>query len=113
MEIKDLIRKIEAVSQEYSKQYKIKRSPSWFILKLQEEMGELTQSYLMMKGKARSKNKTKKEIRTEFEKELADVFCHVLLLAKSNTVDIEKAIDEKWLSWYKKGLQKKKLLKSN
>ena len=109
MEIKELIRKIEAVSQKYSKQYKIKRSSSWFILKLQEEMGELTQSYLMMKGKARTKNKSKKEIRGEFEKELADVFCHVLLLAKSNTVDIEKAVDEKWLSWYRQGLQKKNL----
>jgi len=109
MEIQDLIQKIEAVSQKYSKQYKIKRSSSWFILKLQEEVGELTQSYMMMKGKARSKNKSKKEMRSDFEKELADVLCHVLLLANSNMVDIEKAVDEKWLSWYKKGLQKKKL----
>ena len=60
MEIQELIRKIEAVSTKYAKQYKIKRSPSWYVLKLQEEMGELTQSYLMMKGKARSKNNTMK-----------------------------------------------------
>lgn len=102
MEIQDLIQKIEAVSQTYAKQYKIKRSPSWFILKLQEEMGELTQSYLMLKGKGRSKNKSKAELRSDFEKEMADVFCHVLLLAKSNTVDIERAVDDKWLSWYRK-----------
>ena len=108
MEIKELISKIEAVSQKYAKQYKIKRNPSWFILKLQEEMGELTQSYLMMKGKARSKNKSKREIRSDFEKELADVFCHVLLLAHSNTINIEKAVDEKWLSWYKKIIKKRK-----
>lgn len=99
MEIQDLIKKVEAVSQKYSKQYKIKRNPSWFLLKLQEEMGELTQVYLMMTGRGRSKDKTKKEIRNDFEKEIADVFCHVLLLANSNTVDIEKAVDEKWLKW--------------
>lgn len=106
MELQDLMRKIEAVSQKYATQYKIKRSPSWYILKLQEEMGELTQSYLMLKGKGRSKNKTKRELREDFEKEMADVFCHVLLLAKSNTVDIEKAVDDKWLSWYRKMTKK-------
>lgn len=99
MDIQDFIQKVEAVSQKYAKQYKIKRSPSWFLLKLQEEMGELTQSYLMMTGKARSKDKSKQQIRNEFEKEVADVFCHVLLLANSNTVDIERAVDKKWFKW--------------
>ncbi|PIY69346.1 pyrophosphatase [Candidatus Roizmanbacteria bacterium CG_4_10_14_0_8_um_filter_39_9] len=108
MEIVELMRKIEAVSLRYSKKYKIKREPNWFVLKLQEEMGELTQSYLMMKGSGRHKNKSKGELRSDFEKELADVFCHVLLLAKSNKVDIERAVDEKWLTWYKKYTKAKK-----
>lgn len=102
MDMQELINKIEAVSQKYSKQYKIKRNPSWFLLKLQEEVGELTQCYLMMTGRGRAKNKTKRELRSDFEKELADVFCHVLLLARANGVDVEKAIDDKWLTWYKK-----------
>lgn len=102
MDMQELINKIEAVSQKYSKQYKIKRNPSWFLLKLQEEVGELTQCYLMMTGRGRAKNKSKKILRADFEKEIADVFCHVLLLAHSNKVDLEQAIDEKWLMWYKK-----------
>ena len=112
MDMQELVNKIEAVSQKYSKQYKIKRNPSWFLLKLQEEVGELTQCYLMMTGKGRSKNKTKKELRTDFEKELADVFCHVLLLARANGVDVERAIDDKWLSWYKKLKKKNKQQKN-
>ncbi|MFA5135959.1 MAG: pyrophosphatase [Patescibacteria group bacterium] len=96
MGIKELTRKIESISQLYSRKYKIKRSSSWFVLKLQEEVGELTQSYLMMKGKGRNKNKSQTEMRSDFKKELADVFCHVLLLAESNEVDIEEAIAEKW-----------------
>lgn len=106
MDMQELINKIEAVSQKYSKQYKIKRNPSWFLLKLQEEVGELTQCYLMMTGKGRAKNKTKRELRSDFERELADVFCHVLLLARANGVDVKKAIDDKWLTWYKKLKQK-------
>ena len=109
MELSELTRKIEAVSQTYSRKYKIKRDLNWFVLKLQEEMGELTQSYLMMNGSGRNKNKSKAELRSDFEKELADVFCHVLLLAKSHKVDMERAIDEKWLTWYKKTIQKEKL----
>ena len=100
--MQELINKIEAVSQKYSKQYKIKRNPSWFLLKLQEEVGELTQCYLMMTGRGRAKNKSKSALRADFEKEIADVFCHVLLLARANGVDVEKAIDDKWLTWYKK-----------
>lgn len=102
MDMQELITKIEAVSQKYSKQYKIKRSPSWFLLKLQEEVGELTQSYLMMTGRGRAKNKSKNILRADFEQEIADVFCHVLLLAHSNQVDLEKAVDDKWLMWYKR-----------
>jgi len=97
-----LVDKIEAVSQKYSKQYKIKRSPLWFLLKLQEEVGELTQSYLMMTGRGRAKNKSKNALRANFEQEIADVFCHILLLARSNDVDLERAVDDKWLMWYKK-----------
>ncbi len=94
-----LEKKIEAVSRLYSKKYKIKREQNWFLLKLQEEVGELTQSYLMLKGKARTKNKSEDELKTDFEKELADVFCHVLLLARSHNVNIEKAVKEKWLTY--------------
>ena len=41
------------------------------------------------------------QLKEEFEQELADVFCHVLLLAKSNAVDIEKAVEKKWFKWSK------------
>lgn len=101
MEIKDLTQQVEMVSQKYAKKYGIRRDPHWFVLKLQEESGELIQSYLMMKGKGRKKGKTKEELKKDFHKELADVFCHVLLLARANKVDLEKEIEEKWLKYNK------------
>lgn len=103
MDIITLSEEVEKVSQKYTDKFNIERDNNWFVLKLQEELGELIQSYLMLNGKARTKGKSEKELKDDFAKELADVFCHVLLLAKFNNVDLEKEIEEKWLVWNKKG----------
>jgi NTP pyrophosphatase (non-canonical NTP hydrolase) len=101
MNIVSLTEEVEKVSKNYSKKFNIKRDSSWYVLKLQEELGELIQSYLMMKGKGRAKGKSADEIKMEFEQEVADVFCHVLLLAKHHGIDLSKATEEKWLKWNK------------
>ncbi len=101
MTIKQLTEQVEKVSLHYTEKFDIKRDSNWFVLKLQEELGELTQSYLMMTGKAKKKGKTEKELKEDFEKEVADVFCHVLLIAKNHDIDLEKVIEEKWLKWNK------------
>ena len=101
MDLKILSEKLDEVSLLYTKNYKIKRDADWYILKLQEELGELIQSYLMLVGQARKKGKTKAEIRSVFEAEIADVFSHVVILAKYFDVDLEKAVEKKWLKWTK------------
>lgn len=101
MDIKTLTDKVEKVSLLYTGKFGIKRDADWFILKLQEELGELTQSYLMMVGQARKKEKSEEEIIQDFHKEVADVFSHVLLLAKRHKIDLEKEVEEKWLVWSK------------
>ncbi len=53
MDISFLIEEVEKVSQGYADRLGITRDPDWFVLKLQEELGELVQSYLMMSGRAR------------------------------------------------------------
>jgi len=55
-------------------------------------------------GQARHKGKTKEELIKGFNEEVADVFCHVLLLAKFHKVDLEKEVKEKWLVWNKKSM---------
>jgi NTP pyrophosphatase (non-canonical NTP hydrolase) len=96
-----LSREVEEVSQLYARKFGIDRDDDWFVLKLQEEMGELIQAYLMQRGKARKKGMTEAEIRREFEGEVGDVLCHVLLLAKHFGVDIDRTVTEKWLKWKK------------
>lgn len=105
MNLKTLLEKIERVSEVYSEKYQISRDRLWYLLKLQEEVGELTQSYLSMSGRARHKNKSPEELKRQFELEIADVLCHVLLLAKSEGVNLKKAVDAKWLSKVKQSLK--------
>lgn len=101
MDIQTLTEEVEKVSLTYTKKFNIKRDNNWFVLKLQEELGELVQSYLRLERKGRTKGKTEEELRAAFAKEVADVFCHVLLLAKFNNVDLDKEVKEKWLIWNK------------
>lgn len=96
-----LTQDIKKVSAAYAKKFGITRDYNWYVLKLQEEMGELIQSYLMMTRQARQKGKTAKEVREDFGKEMADVFCHVLLLADYAGVDLQKEVKNKWLVWAK------------
>ena len=101
MNIKDLTLRVEKISQNYAKKFDIKRDDSWFVLKLQEEMGELIQSYMMLSGKGRKKGKLTDEIKHEFESEVADVLGQLLLLAKHFKVNIERIVNEKWLKYEK------------
>jgi NTP pyrophosphatase (non-canonical NTP hydrolase) len=99
MSLEHLSEEVEQVSQIYAEKFGIERDATWFLLKLQEEVGELTQSYLMLTGNARAKGKSPEEIQAEFRKEVADVFCHTLLLARFYGIDLEKEVEEKWLAW--------------
>jgi NTP pyrophosphatase (non-canonical NTP hydrolase) len=100
-EITDLV---ELVSQNYAAKFNINRDENWFVLKLQEELGELIQSYLMKIGQARQKGQSQEDITASFQSELADVFCHVLLLAKHTNTDLEEKVEEKWLSRLEKAM---------
>jgi len=97
MDIQELTAQVERVSQTYASRFGIDRDANWFILKLQEEIGELTQAHLMLTGQARSKDMSAEEIRAMFRAEVADVLCHVLILARHHKIDVIDAIRSKWL----------------
>jgi NTP pyrophosphatase (non-canonical NTP hydrolase) len=98
MDLRRLSDDLETVSQRYAETFGIRRDATWFLLKLQEEVGELTQAYLMHSGQARTKDLTPPELAANFRAELADVLCQVVLLARHHEVDLPAEIDRKWLS---------------
>ncbi|HEX5993737.1 MAG TPA: MazG nucleotide pyrophosphohydrolase domain-containing protein [Jiangellales bacterium] len=89
---------VAAVSDHYAEQHGIHRTPTWYLLKLQEEVGELTQAFLMRTGQARDKGLSATERDEAYRAELADVLCHVLLLARQDGVDLAAEAERKWLS---------------
>ncbi|GAA3589953.1 pyrophosphatase [Kribbella ginsengisoli] len=98
MEITELSDRLEKLSARYAEHVGFDRTGDWFLLKLQEEVGELTQAYLQVTGRARTKGSSPDEIRDAFQLEFADVFCQLLLLARHCDVDVPAAIERKWLS---------------
>ena len=97
MDIRELTTHVERVSQVYASRFCIDRDANWFVLKLQEEIGELTQAHLMLTGQARAKGRTAEEIRAMFRAEVADVLCQVLILARHHEIDVVEEIRSKWL----------------
>ena len=101
MSLPDLISMIKQVADQYSKKFGVKYDGDWFLLKLQEELGEITQKYLIMTNRTRRKPESEAEARTALAEEIADVFCYILLFADEVDVDIEEAVKRKWFSCLK------------
>ena len=99
MGIAKLTSDVEEVSAFYAAKNDIDRTDDWLILKLNEEVGELTQAYLAKQGQSRDKGRTAEELDADFRAELADVLSQVLLIANRHGVDLEDESAEKWLVW--------------
>jgi NTP pyrophosphatase (non-canonical NTP hydrolase) len=100
MDMDQLSGQLEDVSFGHAAANSIDRTPDWFVLKLQEEVGELTQAYLMKAGQARDKGHSTEALEANFRAEIADVLAQVLLIALHHGVDPMAALEDKWLRWH-------------
>ena len=92
-----LIAQFEAASASYASAHGVERDDDWFVLKLQEEIGELTQIWNKVSGRGRRKGMTDEELATALADETADVLGHILLFAQRNGLDLAAAVERKWL----------------
>jgi NTP pyrophosphatase (non-canonical NTP hydrolase) len=76
--------------------YSYCRDDDWYIIKIQEELGELSSAYLKLTQRARIGEKTTQELEKNLEDEIADVIAMTLLFAKNKNIDVEKALNDKW-----------------
>ncbi|MHA6631775.1 hypothetical protein ACU61A_40605 [Pseudonocardia sichuanensis] len=86
------------MSRRYATTFGFEGTSDWQILKLHEEVGELTQVHLVRQGQAGPKGHTAAELDEKLAEGIADVLCHALLLAEHHQVDLPAAIRRKWLS---------------
>ncbi|MBE0579292.1 MAG: hypothetical protein IH615_07740 [Devosia sp.] len=69
------------------------------MLKLQEELGELTAEYLRSSGRGRMKGADADAVRVALEDETADVLAMLLLFARNSGIDLEAALERKWFKY--------------
>lgn len=74
----------------------LERDPDWFALKMQEELGELTQVWNKLTGRGRRRDRSDAELHADLADEAADRLGHVLLFARRNELDLAAAIERKW-----------------
>jgi len=99
VDLANLSEDLTAVSTHYADRYNIDQSDDWLMLKLQEELGELTPAYLALTGRTRDRGRSASEARSQFEDELTDVIGHALLIAQRFEVDLDVAFSRKWLAY--------------
>jgi NTP pyrophosphatase (non-canonical NTP hydrolase) len=87
------------VSDTYAARNDIARDDDWYLLKLQEELGELTAEYLRTSGRGRLKGADATAIRQALEDEAADVLAMMLLFARNHDIDLEAALERKWFKY--------------
>ncbi len=96
MNLREISEKLGKVSDIYAKKFGIRRDDDWFVLKIQEELGELSAAYLKLTQRARAGEASQESLETNLKDEIADVVAMTLLFAKHKGIDVEQAIEDKW-----------------
>jgi NTP pyrophosphatase (non-canonical NTP hydrolase) len=94
MHFSDLTASVLRISDIYAAEHAIDRDRDWALLKLQEELGELTAEHLRLTGRARGAPDAR-----ALGDEAADVLGMLLIYCARSGVDLEQAMRRKWLKW--------------
>ena len=98
MHLKSLSADVVRISDIYAREHSIDRDKAgegdWALLKLQEELGELTAEHLRMSGRARGAADAE-----ALGDEAADVLGMLLIYCDRVGIDLEAAMARKWLRW--------------
>ncbi|MBD8890321.1 phosphoribosyl-ATP pyrophosphohydrolase [Roseibium litorale] len=97
--LSDLSRQICEVSDIYADRFGISRSPSWFLAKLTEELGELVAADLKCEGNGRTAEQSAEGLVNSRAEEAADLFAHLLLFCRDRGIDLETALARKWFKY--------------
>jgi len=99
MDFKELQNKVIENAINYGRKYNVKIDEDFALLKLYEEVGELSQAVLIHRKKSRPEKHVSEEIsKKELAKELADVVGMAIVNAHLLGIDLEEAIDKKWIN---------------
>ncbi len=99
MEFKKVEEGIVKNAMEYGEKYNVKIDEDFALLKLYEEVGELSQAVLIHRKKSRPEKYLNTDASLkEVADELADVLGMVIVNAHLFGVDLEEAVNRKWIN---------------
>jgi NTP pyrophosphatase (non-canonical NTP hydrolase) len=99
MEFKEIEKGVVSNALDYGKKYNLEIDEDFALLKLYEEVGEFAQAVLIHRKKCRPEKFVSTEAsKSELAKELADVLGMVMVNAHLLGIDLEEAIDKKWIN---------------
>lgn len=99
MDFKDMQAKVVQNAVNYGQKYNVKIDEDFALLKLYEEVGEFAQAILIHRKKCRPEKYVAENIsKNELAKELADVVGIAMVNAHLLGIDLEDAIDKKWVN---------------
>jgi len=99
LDIREPEEKVAQVSDVYAKKFEINRDHDWFLLKIQEELGELTSAHLKLSQRARIGTNSQDDLKKNLKDEIADVLAMTVLYARHRGINIEEALQEKWFKY--------------
>jgi NTP pyrophosphatase (non-canonical NTP hydrolase) len=102
MSLKAVSDEVQKVCDLYAERCDIARDDDWFLLKIQEELGELAQVHLKLTGRGRTRGAGREELEAARADEAADLLCQVLLYCRRFGIDPDEAVQRKWLAWLDK-----------
>lgn len=99
MNFKDIEITLQKVCDQYSEKFGIEIAADWFLVKIQEELGELSAAHLAATHRSRPKDKTPEQIKENLSEEVADVFAMTVLFALHQKIDLTEALQKKWFKY--------------
>jgi NTP pyrophosphatase (non-canonical NTP hydrolase) len=92
MNLKAATDPVQEVCDLYAERCGIARDDDWFLLKIQEELGELVQAHLQLTSRGRTKGLSVAELEQARADEAADLICQVLLYCRHFGIDPDAAV---------------------
>lgn len=98
MEFKEIEKAVLKTSEDYDKKYNLDFDVDSAMIKLFEEIGELSEAYLTYKRKSRpEKFLNEEDAKKKLSYELADVVGVALIISKKLDINLEDALNRKWI----------------
>lgn len=103
MDFKELQKGVVKNAMDYGERYNIKIDEDFALLKLYEEVGEYAQAVLIHRKQSRpEKHLSEEKSKQGLAEELADIVGIAMVNADLLGIDLEEAIDKKWINQEKK-----------